>query len=96
MASSRSGSGRGKSGISEAARIEELERRLARLEWRERATERGLDIARSVVPEEARQHLRAAWREQLLAVRSLVDHWARQLGESKTEPERRREDIPIE
>jgi hypothetical protein len=82
--------------MSDAARIEELERRLSQLEWRERATERGRYVARMLLPQEARSHLRAAWREQLLAVRSIADHWARSLDEDAAERERPREEIPID
>jgi hypothetical protein len=82
--------------VSDAERIAQLERRLARLEWRERATERSRHIAKMLVPDEARQHFRAAWREQLLALRSMADHWARSIGDEETEPQSRREDIPIE
>ena len=82
--------------MSDAARIEELERRLSQLEWRERATERGRYVARMLMPQEARSHLRAAWREQLLAVRSIADHWARSLDEDAADRERPREEIPID
>ncbi|MDP9320843.1 MAG: hypothetical protein M3P16_07085 [Chloroflexota bacterium] len=57
-------------------RIKELEARLARLE---RPVERVSDqldrIMRTVVPDETRTHMRAAWREQLLALRSFLDRW---------------------
>jgi len=58
------------------ARIKELEARLARLE---RPVERVSDqldrVMRTVVPDETRTHMRAAWREQLLALRSFLDRW---------------------
>jgi hypothetical protein len=82
--------------MSDAARIEELERRLSQLEWRERATERGRQMARMMLPDEARSHLKAAWREQLLALRSIADHWARSLDEDAADRERPREEIPID
>jgi hypothetical protein len=60
-------------------RIEELERRLEDLEQRgssmERALERSRAAGQAIIPEDTRRHLRAAGREQLLAVRSLLDHW---------------------
>jgi hypothetical protein len=73
--------------------MEQLERRLDRLEWRGRATERGRDAMKALVPDETRDHLKAAGREQLLAVRSLLDHWIGRLGD---EPTTRREDIKID
>jgi hypothetical protein len=58
------------------ARIKELEGRLARLE---RPADRIGDeierVIRRVVPDETRSHMRAARREQLLALRSFLDHW---------------------
>jgi uncharacterized coiled-coil protein SlyX len=58
------------------ARIKELEARLARLE---RPTDRIGDqiqsVIRTVVPDETRGHMRAAWREQLMALRAFLDHW---------------------
>ena len=77
-------------------RMGELERRLERLEWRERAADRSRRLMGELVPADTRQHLRAAGREQLLAVRSLVDHWIGRLGDEKDEPAKRREEIPIE
>ena len=32
-------------------------------------------VIRTVVPDETRTHMRAAWREQLLALRSFLDRW---------------------
>jgi uncharacterized coiled-coil protein SlyX len=58
------------------ARIKELEARLARLE---RPTDRLGDqienVIRTIVPDQTRTHMRAARREQLLALRSFLDHW---------------------
>jgi len=57
-------------------RIRELEARLARLERpSDRVGDRIQDVIRGVVPDETRGHIRAAWREQLLAARSFIDHW---------------------
>jgi len=36
----------------------------------------------SVLPDETRRHMRAAWRENLLAVRSLIDYWADRLNDA--------------
>jgi hypothetical protein len=62
----------------QAARIEELEARLRQLEGRRRM--RGL--LRNVVPSEAADHFRAAGREHLLGMRSLVDHWIRRMDDA--------------
>jgi hypothetical protein len=53
-----------------------------------------------MVPAETRRHIRAAWRENLLAVRSLIDFWASRLEEGKGSDQSTtgngRENIPIE
>jgi hypothetical protein len=70
-------------------RIEQLERRLEELERRgssmERALERSRVAGQAIVPEETRRHIRAAGREQLLAVRSLLDHWIRRANDDAAE-----------
>ena len=77
-------------------RIEEMERRVERLEAREGAMERSRRMAQSVVPAETRQHLRAAGREQLLAMRTLLDHWIGRLKDEPTDDRPTRETIKIE
>jgi hypothetical protein len=87
-----------------AARLAVLEERLAELERREhgagaRPGARELESMESLVlgllPSDVRGHMRAARKEQLLAVRSLVDHWIERVD--RTPPERRRrESIPLE
>jgi hypothetical protein len=62
------------------ARIEELELRLRQLEGRRRT--RGM--LRNFIPGEAAQHFRSAGKEQLLGMRSLVDHWIRRLDDADT------------
>ena len=70
-------------------RLERIEQRMEDLDQRssamERAMERAMDRSRSamamVVPPETRRHLRAAWREELLAVRSMIDFWAQRMGD---------------
>ena len=58
------------------ARIKELEARLARLERPvDRVGDQIESVIRTVIPDETRTHMRAAWREQLLALRSFLDHW---------------------
>ena len=91
-------------------RLERLERRLEDLDRRESAMERGYDTAKrrsrqamnTLVPNETRRHMRAAWRENLLAVRSFIDYWAERLNDGDDEPKDRgssgggRENIPID
>jgi hypothetical protein len=87
-------------------RLERLERRLDELDKRstamERAMERAMDRSRAamdtMLPSETRGHIKAAGRENLLAVRSLLDFWIDRLGQS---PQRdssngSRENIPID
>lgn len=72
------------------SRMDRLERRLDELDQRsstmERMLETMLDRSRQaadmIVPHQTRNHLRAAGRENLLAVRSLLDFWANKLTES--------------
>jgi hypothetical protein len=77
-------------------RIAELEARIDQLEDRRSAVERSRSAVNSVVPSETRQHLRAAGREQLLAVRSLLDHWIGRLRDESDKPDSQRENIKIE
>ena len=87
-------------------RLDRLERKLNELDQRsgamERAMDRAMDRSRAavdtVLPTETRQHLKAAGRENLLAVRSLLDYWINRMGAT---PEREssngsRENIPID
>jgi hypothetical protein len=53
------------------ARIRELEEKLQAMESDRRMS----NVLDEVFPRESRQHMRAAWREQLLAMRSVLDHW---------------------
>ena len=76
-------------------RTAELEARLAELERRAQPTSSaegrsGLEAAfwammHSVLPDEARKHLKAATREQLMAARVYLDRWIAQLDESSDE-----------
>ena len=90
-------------------RLEKLERRLEDLDTRESAMERGMHTASrrsrqamdTVVPNETRRHMRAAWRENLLAVRSFIDYWADRLNDDDDRDNRGssgggRENIPID
>ena len=77
-------------------RIAQLEERLAEVDARLGA-ERGLyGMLEQMMPREAAQHLRAARKEQLLAVRSLIDAWIARVEREPREPRRRREEITIE
>jgi hypothetical protein len=83
-------------------RLDELQRRLERLEERGGQRQPGPRL----IPDETRRHLQAAGREQLLAVRSLLDHWIDRLAgqveptdDTGTDPRQERQDhqrIPIE
>jgi hypothetical protein len=79
-------------------KIDELERRLDRMEDRQGALERSREVMNALVPSETRRHLRAASRENLLAVRSLLDHWIDHLRDepAKAEADDGRENIPID
>ena len=87
--------------VSEADRIRVLEERLEQLE-RELGRRQGgrlADMLESLVPGEVRTHLRAAYREQMLAVSAYLDHMAgkasevAQSSEAGTREHRR---IPVE
>ena len=80
-------------------RIERLERRIDELEDRRSPLERSRSAMDTVIPSETRRHLRAAGREQLLAVRSLLDYWINGLrdeGAATDKPESSRENIRID
>ncbi len=75
------------------ARTAELERRIADLERRSpsRMMQQGRSgieeaiwaVMHNMFPEEARKHLKAASREQLLAARVYLDRWIERLDESE-------------
>ena len=79
----------------------ELEERIKQLEERLRAMEddrryvagRVLD---ELVPSETRKHMRAAWKEQLLAMRSVLDHWIAKQENGGSTTAKRRESISVE
>lgn len=86
-------------------RTAELEARLAALERRLPTTggdgRSGIEAAfwatmHSIFPDEARKHLKAAGREQLLAARVYLDRWIAQLDEAEEEAERSHERIEVE
>lgn len=80
------------------ARLAALERRAER---RSREAGSGLETAfwatvHAIFPDEARRHLKAAGREQLLAARVYLDRWIAQLDEADEETGRSRERIEVE
>ncbi len=87
-------------------RLAEVEARASDAEARAREAEaratgspmEAMDALLSVVlPTDVRSHMRAARKEQLLAVRSLVDAWIARVDRRAEEPRRRRrESIPLE
>ena len=94
------------------ARLATLEERLAELEDQDRVraaelAEDAIDrLVARVMPTEARVHLRAARKEQLLAARAFIDHWIERLDRPPTprptrgrrtgRTPRRRESISLE
>jgi hypothetical protein len=72
------------------ARLDRIERRMEELDQRSSALERTVDRAmdrsraamNSVIPSETQRHMRAAWRENLLAVRSFIDYWVDRLDDA--------------
>jgi hypothetical protein len=88
------------------ARLAEVEARAADAETRARDAEAHAmgspleameTLMGMVLPVETRGHLRAARKEQLLAVRSLIDTWIDRVDRKPDEPKRRRrETIPLE
>jgi len=83
-------------GGGESERLADLEQRIEQLEARRGPTERSRSAMNSMVPGETRQHLRAAGREQLLAVRSLLDFWIGRLRDEPDKPDKARENIKID
>ncbi len=84
-------------------RLSDIERRLEDLDKRETASEKAIERSRaamnSMIPPQTRVHMRAAGREQLLVVRSLLDYWIDKLGDKASKddkPEQGRENIPID
>lgn len=78
-------------------RIAVLEARLAEIEEQSGSAEPFERLFADLFPTEARAHLRAARKEQLLAARSFLDHWIDRLDRKPMPKERRRkESIPLE
>ena len=86
-------------GLTEDERMAGLESRLACLEKAPGLRERSRSLMDRVMPPEASEHFRNAGREQLLGVRSIVDHWIQRLDEADSNAagrSRERETIEIE
>ena len=75
-------------------RLRLLEERLREMEDRQGRRPRAL--LERMVPPEVRTHLRAAQREQLLAVRALVDNAIKRMDEGPAARPRRPESVHIE
>ena len=81
---------------------EELQRRIEALERRTARSDRGSAVEaafwavmHNLFPDEARTHMRAASRHQLLAARAYLDRWIAKLEERTEEDGRRHENIEI-
>jgi hypothetical protein len=82
-------------------RIADLERRLAREDQAGGGGRSGIETAfwalmHNLFPQEARKHLRAAGREQLLAARVYLDTWIERMETEEREPKRRHEKIELD
>jgi hypothetical protein len=76
------------------ARIKELEARLREMD-EDRLRIRGRALLDEIFPPETRKHMRAAWKEELLALRSVLDHWIEKQDNGSTGT-KRRESISVE
>lgn len=77
-------------------RLEALERRLARSEQPSAMEAAFWAFMHNLLPDEARTHMKAAGREQLLAARAYLDHWIAKLDKREAETGRRHESIEID
>ena len=91
-------------------RLDRLEQRLEDMDRRSSAMERMLETlldrskqaADVIMPQQTRGHLRAAGRENLLAIRSLLDFWADKLADPNDDSDApadqspTRQNIPID
>ena len=76
-------------------RIKELEDRLREMQD-ERDNWRGRALLDELFPHETRKHMRAAWKHNLLAMRSVLDHWIEKQENGGTKGTKRRESISVE
>ena len=77
------------------ARIRELEERLRKMD-EDRMRMRGRAIVDELFPPESRKHMREAWKHNLMAVRSVLDHWIEKQDENGASGTKRRESISVE
>jgi hypothetical protein len=66
-------------------RLAELEERLAEMERGSRVRERARSRFDRIVPPDAMSHFRSAGREQLLGIRTIVDHWIERIDSADHE-----------
>lgn len=76
-------------------RLGELEQRIDEMEARQEEPGVG-SLVRRLVPPDARRHLRAARKEQLLAARAFIDHWIERLDREPAPRSRRHERIELD
>lgn len=76
------------------ARMAELEARVREMEKRSREESPVKRVLRELMPLEAREHIRAARKEQLLAMRAFLDHWIEKTEHPETAE--RREHITLD
>ena len=77
-------------------RIKELEARLREMD-EDRMGNRGRALMDELFPPESRKHMREAWKHNLLAVRSVLDHWIeKQDDNGSSSGTKRRESISVE
>jgi hypothetical protein len=77
------------------ARIRELETRLREMD-EDRLRMRGRAIVDELFPPESRKHMREAWKHNLMAVRSVLDHWIEKQDDNGSSGTKRRESISVE
>jgi hypothetical protein len=77
------------------ARIKELEARLSEMD-EERSRWRARALVDELFPQESRKHMREAWKHNLLAVRSVLDHWIEKQDNGGKTTTKRRESISVE
>ncbi|TMC73658.1 MAG: hypothetical protein E6J13_03475 [Chloroflexi bacterium] len=77
------------------SRIRELEERLRQME-EERLRWRGRALVDELFPHESRKHMREAWKHNLMAVRSVLDHWIEKQDGDASSGTKRHESISVE
>ena len=77
------------------SRIRELEERLRQME-EERSRWRARALVDELFPQESRKHMREGWKHNLMAVRSVLDHWIEKQDNGAKTTTKRRESISVE